>query len=509
MSVPAKTGTDTRDNHVRFLLNGVIHEAPQLPATTTVLNYLREHLHMTGTKEGCAEGDCGACTVVLVESREDGLRFRPVNSCIQFLPTLDGKALYTVEGLKSANTLHPVQQAMVECHGSQCGFCTPGFVMSLFALYKNRDKVDRHDIDTALSGNLCRCTGYRPIIDAARKMYTIGEALPVEAKDLLRTPGKDGDGEALRGELEKMERHTCLSLSETGRYFAPLELEELAALYLAHPDATLLAGGTDVGLWVTKQFRQLSVLIYTGNVKALGRISETEDCLEIGAGVNLEDAFVRLLQVYPGLEEVAQRFASPPIRSAGTLCGNIANASPIGDSMPALISLGAGLVLRRGEQSRECPLDSFYLDYQETALEKGEFVQAVRVPKPQSGQVFRSYKISRRFDQDISALCGAFSLALRGKKVMDLRIAYGGMAAIPKRARHCEAALLGREWNDTNLTTAITALAGDFEPLSDMRASAGYRSRVAANLLRRFYLDSTARTEPLQVLPYAAGKVQA
>ena len=479
MSSPQAEKTGQRP--IRFLLDGRVHEAADVEPTTTVLDYLREELQRAGTKEGCAEGDCGACAVVIAEPDADRVRFRAINSCIRFLPTLDGKALYTVESLKRLNNgrLHPAQQAMVDCHGSQCGFCTPGFVMSLFALYRNNPSPNRAAIDDALSGNLCRCTGYRPIIAAAQAM---GDYEP----DQL-------DEQALRRELDQIRPDSGLTLPAGKGYFSPVALSELTALLARHPDAVLLAGGTDVGLWVTKQFRALPTVIHIGNVPELQRIDETPEQLEIGAAVSLTDAFAVMEKHYPELHEISRRFASPPIRNAGTLCGNIANGSPIGDAMPALMALGATLVLRNEERARELPLDEFYLGYQQTALAPSEFVQAARLPLrgADAGCHLRSYKVSKRFDQDISAVCGAYFMRLEQGVVADIRICYGGMAAVPKRAEHCEGALRGRPWNEAAVAAGIEALSRDYEPLTDLRATAAYRLRVASNLLQRFYLETT------------------
>jgi len=481
---------DTHTGTIRFLLDGVLHEVKNIEPATTVLNYLREKLQRTGAKEGCAEGDCGACTVVVAETDGKRVLYRPINACIQFLPVLDGKVLFTVESLKkiNGNNLHPTQQAMVDCHGSQCGFCTPGFVMSLFALFKNNDNPSREDIDDALAGNLCRCTGYRPIIAAAQSMYHYGKD-QVDEKNLLT-------------QLEKIKPQTCLQLTGEGKYFAPLTTDELAELLQQYPDATILAGGTDVGLWVTKRYRELPVMIYIGNVAELNSIEESDDYTEIGAAVTLTDAFAVLEKYHPDLREIMRRFASPPIRNAGTLCGNIANGSPIGDAMPALSSLDASLILRSGDDLRELPLDEFYLGYQKKAFRKSEFVQSVRIPLPGAGDHFRAYKLSKRFDQDISAVCVAFNAQIEGGVVTDIRITYGGMAAMPKRAAHCENVIKGRQWNEATVQAAIDALTKDFQPVSDMRASKGYRLRAAGNLLKRYYLETSGdvvtRIEQLQ-----------
>ena len=466
-------------DRIRFVLDGDIIELDDVDPTRTVLQFLREDLRRTGTKEGCAEGDCGACTVVVaeLEGSGDDVRLRPVNSCIQFLATLDGKELITVESLnRGGAALHPVQRAMVDHHGSQCGFCTPGFVMSLFALYENQDAPSRREIDDALAGNLCRCTGYRPIIAAARSMYDEpGNGVTIAHPALLRAIAPEGR----------------LSVSRDGRWFhAPETADELAELLAANPDATLLAGGTDVGLWVTKQFRKIDTIVYTGRVRELREISETPAQLEIGAAVSFTDAIPPIVGQYPGLDEMFRRFASPPIRNTGTLGGNVANGSPIGDSMPALMVIGATLVLRSASGTRAVTLEDFYHDYMVNDLRPGEFVAAIRIPKARPGDVVASYKWSKRFDQDISGVCTAYRLRLDGDKVAEVEIACGGMAATVKRAAHCESAIRGREWNETTVEKAMAALARDFNPISDMRATADVRLRTCQNLLKRFFLES-------------------
>ena len=484
---------------VRLLLNGTLVEADGLSPQTTLLEYLRERAHLTGTKEGCAEGDCGACTVVLAERRGDGaLSYRPINACLRFLPTVDGRAVYTVESLKDADgALHPVQQAMVDCHGSQCGFCTPGFVMSLFGLYKNARRPHRGAIHEALSGNLCRCTGYRPIVDAAEAMYDL------PAPDDWRGPGIAADGARRVSRDEEMTAAYLAALARDAtfeyawgdqRFLAPTSLDDLADLVKAHPQAQILAGSTDVGLWVTKQHRDLPDLIYVGEVRELALIRETPAAIEIGAAAPLADAFAALDTEWPELAEAWQRFGSVPIRNAGTLGGNVANGSPIGDSMPALIALGATVALRRGDDTREVPLEDFYVAYRKTALAPGELVAAIRVPTrasvPTMTTLLRAYKVSRRFDQDISAVFVCFRLDLVGERIVQARIGCGGVAATPKRATATEAVLAGERWDEATATAAAAALTAEFAPITDMRASADYRRAMLGTLVRRCWLET-------------------
>ncbi|MFM0381842.1 xanthine dehydrogenase small subunit [Paraburkholderia dipogonis] len=493
---------------IRFYHRNAIREIKDAPVTRTVLQYLREDVHCTGTKEGCAEGDCGACTVVIGERNEaGGVDFKTVNACIQFVPTLDGKALFTVEDLRQPDgSLHPVQEAMVECHGSQCGFCTPGFVMSMWSLYEkhghehscaNKTVPSRDAISNALTGNLCRCTGYRPIVDAAVRMF--------EAP----APKAPVNIEALSNTLATLERKDTFHYQHAGQQFdAPRTVDALAKIKEAEPGARILAGSTDIGLWVTKQMRELGNIVYVGQIAELQKLETNDDWIEIGAGVTVEKAYAEIARQYPELTEMWQRFASLPIRNAGTLGGNIANGSPIGDSMPGLIALGAHVIVRGGEIEREMPLEDLYLAYQKKDMAEHEFVVGLKVPTRTGARKnlqFRTYKLSKRFDSDISAVCAAFSFIADGNVIREPRIAFGGMAATSKRAAHAEAVLRDAEWHEATAQAAMLALGNDYAPLSDMRATSSYRLEAAKNTLYRFWLE----TRPNNPLPKSALDVRA
>ena len=478
---------------IRFFFRGQIQEVHDLPPTTSVLRWLRESASACGTKEGCAEGDCGACTVLVGElDAQDQLQLRNLNACIQFLPMLDGEALFTVEDLGCSRQLNPVQQALVDCHGSQCGFCTPGFAMTLEALYESHQaagtRPSRQQLADGLAGNLCRCTGYRPILDAGEQMF--------------ERPAQRLDTAPAEVALRKLREDPALAYEADDpaqqaprRFHAPRSVDELAALCQQWPQARLVAGATDIGLWVNKQHRDVGTLISTLAVPALRELRaqpwpDGQPGLWIGAAVPLEDAWAALVERVPALRELWLRFASPPVRHAGTLGGNIANGSPIGDGAPALIALGAEIVLRLGSAQRRLPLQDFYLDYMKNALQPGEFVEALHLPLPSSDWQLRGYKIAKRYDSDISAVCGVFALRLAQGQVREARLVYGGMAGIVKRAAQAEAALLDRDWDEHALLAAAGALPQDFQPLSDLRASAAYRLQVARNLLRRFWLET-------------------
>ncbi|MFY0692275.1 MAG: xanthine dehydrogenase small subunit [Paracoccaceae bacterium] len=455
---------------VTFLLNGETVCADPLGPTETLLDWLRARRGLTGTKEGCNEGDCGACSVIV--TGPDGVA-RAMNACILFLPQLHGKAVRTVEGIAGPDgALHPVQEAMVAEHGSQCGFCTPGFITTMAAAHAN----GATDHDDQLAGNLCRCTGYAPIIRAAQA-----------AQDAPVPDWMTEDLGALSGALP-------------ASFLLPESSDELAGWYVDHPEATLVAGATDVGLWVTKQLRDLGEVAFLGRCTDLQQIDIDAEQVRIGAGVTLNALRAALAPLHPGFGELIRRYGAVQVRNAATIGGNIANGSPIGDGPPALIALGATLHLRRGADRRDLPLEAFFLDYGKQDLAAGEFVEAVSFPR--QADRLRCYKLSKRFDQDISAVCGCFSITVQDGVVAEARIAFGGMAGIPKRASAVEAALTGQSWSEAAVIGALHAFAEDFTPMSDMRASAAYRLETARNMLRRYFLEDTgAATHVLEVTP--------
>ncbi|MCM5682573.1 xanthine dehydrogenase small subunit [Schlegelella sp. S2-27] len=471
---------------VRFIRQGQVVSLADVQPTRTLLDWLRDDAGATGTKEGCGEGDCGACTVVLGELTgapgAERLRYRAVNSCIRFVASIDGCALWTVEDLQRPDgSLHPVQQALVDCHGSQCGYCTPGFAMSMFGLYQQRvacdtpQPVTRETAQEALSGNLCRCTGYRPIIDATQQM--------------VQYPVRRVDEAALVEQLKSLRTQPALE----GPALRPQTLAELLALRSRHPHAQVIAGCTDVGLWVTKLHMHFDTTLDVTGVRELQRIEDTGGRLEIGAAARLSDAYAALVAQWPGLQVFAARFAGLPVRESGTLGGNVANGSPIGDSMPLLIALGAQLRLQSARGMRELPLEDFYTGYRRNVLAADEVLTHVLVPLPPRG-LLRAYKLSKRFDDDISAVCLALRLEFDQGRVAAASIGAGGLAATPQRALQTEAALLGQPWNETTVRAAMQALRREFSPISDMRASADYRREAAGNLLWRYWLESQGTT---------------
>ncbi len=469
---------------IRFLLNGAPVALGNVRPDETLLDYLRLRQRLTGTKEGCAEGDCGACTVLVGRLRNGALSYESVNACIRFLGSLDACHVVTVEHLKRADgSLHPVQQAMVDYHGSQCGFCTPGFVMSLYALWMREAQPSDRAIEKALQGNLCRCTGYEPIVRAARAVSDYGNA----ASDPLAT-----ERAAVIATLQGMKDGARVEIgSGRERLLIPADVDDFAAILEAEPEATIVAGATDVGLWVTKFMRDIAPVVFIGGLDGLQEIREQDGVISIGAGVSYTGAFELLAKRIPALGALIDRIGGEQVRNMGTIGGNIANGSPIGDTPPPLIALGATLTLRRGSARRTIPLEDFFIDYGKQDRTPGEFVEAVHVPVPDAASRFAVWKISKRRDEDITAVLGAFDLRIADGRVEAARIAYGGMAATPKRAKSVEAALTGKAWTQETVEAALSAYDGDFQPISDMRASADYRMMAAKNLLRRYFLEST------------------
>ena len=503
---------------IRFIRRGEPVSLVNVPPDRTLLEVLREDLACTGTKEGCGEGDCGACTVVLGEADGDRIRYRAINSCIRLAHSVDGMALWTVEDLAApGGTLHPSQEAMVQCHASQCGFCTPGFVMSLFGMYQNHvargETVSRELAQEELSGNLCRCTGYRPILDAAQQME--------------RLPAAPLDETALLQKLKHL-KASGRGLRANSAYISPETLPQLLAARAAHPKAQIVAGCTDVGLWVTKLHRQFEQILDVTRVAELRRVETYPNHIAIGAAVTLADAFEALVAERPQLKTFGNRFAGLPVRNSGTLGGNVANGSPIGDTMPLLIALGANVVLmsQRGGQpvSRELPLEQLYTGYRQNVMASDELLAWIKVPRPTQvessaapgrpkqagapsggsaahevasvgGDFTRVYKISKRYDDDISAVCLAVRVYLVNGAVRRVSIGAGGVAATPVRAVQTEAALTGQPWTLDTVKKGIAALRHEFQPISDMRASAAYRSEVLGNLLQRFWLESQGQQQ--------------
>ncbi len=478
---------------IRFLFRGGLIELGSIDPTMTVLDWLRLEQKRTGTKEGCNEGDCGACTVVVARPQGKWLNYRAVNSCIQFLGTLDGGQLITVEDLQSPDGRpHSVQQAMVDHHGSQCGFCTPGFVMSLFAMTKAEKPMP---VDDVLAGNLCRCTGYAPIVRAA--------------ESILRKPAQDHFDAAAKRTLRQLRALQDDALIAAGggarEFFAPAAVEDFARLARKFPDAAIIAGATDAGLWVTKQMRRPAVVISAGRINGFADVTVTRGSISIGAGATYADAAPVLAKHYPDMGEIIRRLGSLQIRNAGTIGGNIANASPIGDMAPMLIAAGATLHLRRGGRRRTMPLENFFAGYGKQNRQPGEFVERVSLRVPAKGAFFKAYKVSKRFDDDISAVLAAFNISIRHGKVLSARIAFGGMAATPKRALAAEAALIGQVWSKSAIAAAQSALAVDFTPISDARASAAYRMQAARNLLIRLFIElESPQTETRLAAPREA-----
>jgi xanthine dehydrogenase small subunit len=483
--------TRTPRDALRFRFRGEVVELKRFSPRATVLDWLREDVGAKGTKEGCAEGDCGACTVVLARLKGGRLTYEPFNACILLLGQLEGAELITIEDLASGGELHPLQQAMVDVHASQCGFCTPGIVMSLFAAYHSGEPMTYSGLCDQLAGNLCRCTGYRPILAAALQSGA-GDpsdrfAATYEASAAALAAIAD-DRDVFVGD-------------DAAFYAAPASLESLAALYARFPDTTLVGGATDVGLWITKHLRDLRRVIWLGKVVGLDSISESEDgALSIGATLSLEDSAPLLGAIHPDLKELLRRFGSKQVRASGTVGGNIANGSPIGDLAPALIALGGRVVLRKGDKTRTLPLEDFFIAYGKQDREPGEFVLAVEAPRVAAGQHYRAFKVSKRLDEDISAVMLAIRVELEGRRIVGARLACGGMAATPKRAVKTERALTGANLDEpATWRLAREAIGEDFSPLTDMRASAAYRKAVAANVLEKALMEISGVSAPTRL----------
>ncbi|NKB22744.1 MAG: xanthine dehydrogenase small subunit [Alphaproteobacteria bacterium] len=460
---------------VRFQLNGVLIEEDDVSPSMTVLDYLRDTKGLKGTKEGCAEGDCGACSITIQSALG---RVKTVNACLMLVPQLDGMSVVTVEGLSApGDVIHPVQQALVENHAAQCGFCTPGFVMALYAFTQTGETVTPDSVHEAIAGNLCRCTGYRPIVDAAVSLGSKAEKVIPPAID-QSDYYTDGDED----------------------FFAPRSLGHLVALRSDHPDAYILAGGTDLGMRASKDRQPYGQVISTANVTELNQIERDADSVTFGAAVNYTRVLPMLDELAPSFAQLVRRIGSRQIRNLGTIGGNICNASPIGDTPPCLIALDATMIAHGANGRREISSDEFFTDYRKTALVPDEILEAIRVPNPEPDLIFRAYKVSKRFDQDISAVVGAFALKVEDGIVASVRIAFGGMAATPACAPACEAALLGKPWSLETAVAAGAALREDFMPLTDFRASQGYRARVAENLIQRVFLDTTKEDVPVEVM---------
>jgi xanthine dehydrogenase small subunit len=473
---------------LRFILNDEDIALSDVPATQTLLDFLRLEKRLRGSKEGCAEGDCGACTVLVGRMSGTELVYESINACICFTGSLDGTHVVTVEHLSQPNgPLHPVQQAMVEHHGSQCGFCTPGIVMALYGLWMREAHPSQLQTEQALQGNLCRCTGYSPIIRAAKAISTYGAA----AEDPLVAHRA-----AMKARVIALNDGKRVEIGEgRARLIVPASADDLAEIYAENPGATLVSGATDVGLWVTKFMRDVGPMIYIGHLQH--RVEETPEALKLGAGVTYTEATGAIVRHFPQLAELWNRIGGEQVRNAGTIGGNIANGSPIGDSPPPLMALGASITLRKGNARREVKLEDYFIAYGKQDRQAGEFVESVTIPKLPAGEQLACYKITKRRDEDISALLGAFRLRLDGGKVAAITIAFGGMAATPKRAKAVEAALVGKPWTDATIEAALPAFATDFTPLTDMRASAEYRLLAAQNLLRRFFLETTGAGQRL------------
>lgn len=509
-----------KTSNIQFLLGQRLVQIDNLSPTLTLLNYLRTNENLTGTKEGCAEGDCGACTVVIGELIEGQLSYRAVNACILFVPMLDGKQVLTVEHLKNNDgSLHPVQQAMVDLHASQCGFCTPGIVMSGFALYQNTrlnkasifnphlntqqacsDNTDQVDcLNKVYAGNLCRCTGYGSIIESGKALiqHALKNLTDIEAEN----------SETIKTLQAIQPTETKNLTTESQSYIQPSNITELNTALNEQPQAHILAGATDLGLWVTKQRRKLETLIYLGQIPELKKIHLSDDSIELGASVTYSEAMPVLSQYFPEMEGYLERHSSTQIRNSGTIVGNIANGSPIGDMPPPLIALGANIKLTSINGSRVLLLEDYFIEYGKQDRQPNEFIASVSIPINQPG-LFNVYKISKRFEQDISSVSAAFYIELDNNHIRQAKICYGGMAGTPKRATQTEQMLLNKEWSENIIDQACSRLKEDYQPLDDFRASSQYRMTVAQNLLRKFFIETTTTQTDISIQVLHTGEIK-
>ena len=465
-------------NTIRFVWENKIHSISNLDPNETILNYVRLKLKKTGTKEGCAEGGCGACTVVLGELKNNKIIYKAINSCIGFLPSLEGKQLILVEDLVSKNgTLHTVQDAMINYHGSQCGFCTPGFVMSLFAMYKNFSSYNKENIQDSISGNLCRCTGYRPILDAGKSLNNVN-----------RSDQFDKNKKKIINLLKKINSENISLKNGNKKYFSPRSISELIKNIKENPNSIFLSGGTDLSLNVTKERKDINNIISLNSVKELKFIKKKNSNIEVGAATSLIEFESFIKKYYPDFSKILKRYGSVQIRNVGTIAGNIATASPIGDTLPLLLSLDAKIVLQKISKKTILPLKNFFISYRKTKLKKGQFIYSIIIPIFKKN-IFKAYKISKRIDDDISSVCASFNLEINNKKIKNIKIAYGVMAPIPKRATNCEKTLINSTLSEESFEKAKKKLEKDFKPINDMRATKDYRMEVAKNLLMKCFIE--------------------
>jgi len=465
-------------NIISFVHNSRIIEIKNSDSNETLLNYIRTKLKKTGTKEGCAEGGCGACTIVLGELKNGEINYKAINSCIALLPTLQGKQLIIVEDLISKDgSLHPVQKAMVDHHGSQCGFCTPGFVMSLFAMFKKNSKFKEEEIKNTISGNLCRCTGYNPIIKAAKSL-----------KNKNKIDEFSQNQKKTFSLLKKISNKSITIYQKDKKYFAPRNIKELKKIIRKNVNSNYLSGGTDLSLAVTKNRKNLNSIIYLNSINELNYIKSNAKYIEVGASTPLIEIETYIKRYYPDFEKILKRYGSPQIRNVATMAGNIATASPIGDCLPLLLSLNSQVVLQGLKKSQVLFLDNFFISYRKTKIKKEQFIHSILIPLPKNN-IFKAYKVSKRFDDDISSVCGAFNLEISRNKIISVRIAYGGMSSTPRRAIFCEKILLNSIISEKIIHQAQEALENDFKPISDMRASSLYRIEVAKNLLEKCFVE--------------------